>query len=555
MQIAETLNQGLRREFSIVIPADALAKRIDVRLAEVAKQIRMPGFRPGKVPQNLVRKMHGAALHGEALQEAINEGVQKLLTDRALRPAVQPQVDIDGEPAEGSDVAVKVSVEVLPTIEAVDTDGLALERLIVAADEAAIDEMLTRLASQQEKTEPAKATKKAADGDTVIIDFEGSVAGVPFEGGKGEGMRVKIGSGMLIPGFESQLVGAKANQQLTIEVTFPEDYGSADLAGKPASFAITVQGVEIPVETTIDDEFAKGLGIDSLAALKDILKDQIESETSQLTRTHMKRKLLDTLAARHSFEVPETMVTAEFDQIWAQLEQEVERAPDKDAARAEIEGERADYRRIAERRVRLGLLLSEIGSRGAINVSQAEMNRLIGQEAARYAPAEQQKVVRFFQENAMAAAQLRAPLYEDKVVDFLIGAADVTERAVSRAELEAAIEDEDETPGGHVHGPGCGHDHDEKPAKAAKPAKAKAAKEAAEAEPAAKPVKAKPAAAKAAAAPAKAEPAAAPAKAAKAKPAAAKAEEAPAKPAPKPAPKAAKEPAEKPAKKAAKKAD
>ncbi|GGI84521.1 trigger factor [Polymorphobacter multimanifer] len=482
MQIAETLNQGLRREFSCVIPAADIAKRVDVRLAEVSKQIRMPGFRPGKVPANLVRKMHGPALHGEAVQAAVSDGVQQLLGEKALRPAVQPQVDLEGDLVDGQDLSFKVALEILPTIESVNIDDLALEKLVVQSDEAAIAEMLARLATQQQKTEPAAAKYKAKTGDTVVIDFEGSVDGELFEGGKGEGMRVTIGSGMLIPGFEDQLVGTKANQELTIDVKFPEDYGSEALAGKPAQFKIMVQGVETPVETPIDDEFAKGLGIDSLDALKDILKDQIEAETSQLTRTHMKRKLLDTLAARHDFEVPETMVEGEFEQIWAQLEQEASRAEDPEAAKAEIEAERADYRRIAERRVRLGLLLSEIGNRGGITVSNAEMNRLIGQEATRYAPAEQQKVVKFFQENAMAAAQLRAPLYEDKVVDYLVGKAEVTERAVSRADLEAAIEDEDGSPaaGGHVHGPDCDHDHDHAPAKPAKKAKAKPAKAAEE---------------------------------------------------------------------------
>lgn len=487
MQIAETLNEGLRREFSLVIPAADVAARVEVRLKEVTKQIRMPGFRPGKVPANLVKKMHGPALHGEAVQAAVNEGVQKLLSEKQLRPAVQPQVDLEGEMAEGQDLSLKVALEILPTIEKVDIEGIALERLVVPADETAIGDMLERLASQQQKSEPAKATYKAKDGDTVVIDFEGRVDGTPFEGGKGEGMRVRLGSGMLIPGFEDQLVGVKANQSLTINVDFPADYGSEALAGKPATFDIVVQGVETPVETPIDDDFAKSLGIDSLDALKEILTDQIEAETAQLTRTHLKRKLLDTLAARHDFAVPETMVSGEFEQIWAQLEQEAARAADPEAAKAEIEGERDEYRRIAERRVRLGLLLSEIGAQAGITVSASEMNRLIGQEAARYAPSEQQKVVKFFQENSMAAAQLRAPLYEDKVVDHLVSKAEVTERHVSKADLEAAIEDEDETPA-HVHGPDCEHDHDHdhgeaKPA-AKKPAAKKAAAKKADAAPA-----------------------------------------------------------------------
>ena len=482
MQIAETLNQGLRREYSLVIPAAALAARIDARLAEVSKTIKMPGFRPGKVPPNLVRKMHGEALRGEALQAAVSDGVQQLLSENNLRPAAQPQVDLQGEIVDGGDVGFKIAMEILPTVEDVRIDDLALEKLIVGSDDTAMDAALQRLAGQAQRSEPAPAKHKARTGDTVIIDFEGRVEGELFDGGKGEAMRVTLGSGSLIPGFEDQLVGAKANDERTVKVTFPEDYNVAYLKGKPAEFAIVVQGVETPVDARFDDEFAKGFGIDSIDALKEILKDQLDNELESLTRTHMKRKLLDTLASRHDFDVPETMVDGEFDQIWAQLDQEAGNDADPEAARAQIETERGDYRRIAERRVRLGLLLSEIGQRNAITVTQPEMNRLIGQEAARY-PGEQAKVVKFFQENAMAAAQLRAPLYEDKVVDFLLARAEITERSVTRADLEAAIENEDETPGlaahgqvGHVHGPDCDHDHgDAKPAaKAKKAMKAKA---------------------------------------------------------------------------------
>ena len=322
MQIAETLNQGLRREYSLVIPAAALAARVDARLAEVSKTIRMPGFRPGKVPPNLVRKMHGEALRGEALQAAVNDGVQQLLTEHKLRPATQPTVDLDGDPAEGSDVGVKVAMEVLPTVDDVKIDGLELEKLIVGADDAAMDEALKRLAGQAARTEPAAPDYTAKTGDTVIIDFEGSVDGELFDGGKGEAMRVTIGTGQLIPGFEDQLVGAKANEERTVKVTFPEEYNVAYLKGKPAEFAIVVQGVETPIAAAMDDDFAKNFGIDSLDALKEILKDQLDAELGGLTRTHLKRKLLDTLASRHDFDVPESMVDGEFEQIWAQLDQE-----------------------------------------------------------------------------------------------------------------------------------------------------------------------------------------------------------------------------------------
>jgi trigger factor len=344
------------------------------------------------------------------------------------------------------------------------------------------------------------------------MDYEGRVDGEIFDGGKGEGMKITLGSGQLIPGFEDQLVGVKAGEARTVKVTFPTDYNVAYLKGKPAEFAVTVTAVESPKAVVIDDSLATGFGIESLDALKEILKDQVAAELGQLTRTHMKRKLLDNLASSHDFAVPESMVEAEFGQIWAQIEAEAESLDADD--KAKLEGDRGEYRRIAERRVRLGLLLSEIGQANGVQVSQAEMNRLIGQEANKY-PGQQQQVVKYFQETPMAAAQLRAPLYEDKVVDFLLSKAALVERIVTREALVAEIENEDETPV-HVHGPDCDHDHghDDKPAK--KPAKAKAVKApAAEADVAAAPaaVPAKPAAkAKAATT---TEPQAAPAKVAK----------------------------------------
>lgn len=491
MQIAETLNQGLKREFALTIPAADLARRVDARLAEVSKQVRMPGFRPGKVPANLVRKMHGPALRGEALQDAINEGVQQLLAERQLRPATQPSVDLAGDPKDGEDVGITVALEVLPNVDTMNIDDLALEKLVVPADDAALDAAVARLAASQARSEPAPEGHAAANGDTVVMDFEGRVDGELFDGGAGKGMSVTLGSGQLIPGFEAQLVGVTAGETRTVNVNFPDDYGVAYLKGRAAEFTVTVEAVQTPVEQAVDDAFAQSLGLDSLDALKEILKDQLEAELNQLSRTHLKRQLLDLLAARHDFEVPPSMVEAEFGQIWEQLEREAAGEADPAAARATLDAERDDYRRIAERRVRLGLLLSEVGQRNKIVVTSQEMNRLIAQEAARY-PGEQQKVVKFFQENAGAAAQLRAPLYEDKVVDFLLSGATLNERSVSRAELEAAIEADEHghvVGHDHVHGPDCDHDHDhhhhhdhghdhgvtaEAPAKPKRKAKAKA---------------------------------------------------------------------------------
>lgn len=444
MRIAETLNEGLKREYSVTIGAEELAAKVDAQLAQVAKQIRMPGFRPGKVPLNLVKKMHGAALRNDALKEAVNEGVQQVVTEHALRPAMQPVVDV-ASAEEGADVALTVALEVLPVIDAPKIDGIVLEKLVVEPTEEEIEGALKRLASQQKAFAPAPEGHKAASGDLVVIDFAGTVDGVAFDGGTGTGMRVELGAGQLIPGFDEQLTGIAAGESRDIKVTFPEDYGVDTLRGQAAVFAVTATGVEVAPPVAIDDSLASNLGIETLDALKEILKEQLGSELAQLTRTHLKRKLLDQLAANHDFAVPEAMVAAEFDAIWQQV------------AAESSEEDRADYRRIAERRVRLGLLLSEIGQANGVQVTQAEMNRLIGQEAAKY-PGQQQQVVKYFQENPMAAAQLRAPLYEDKVVDFLIGKAEQIERKVTRAELVAEIESDDETPV-HVHGPDCDHDH------------------------------------------------------------------------------------------------
>jgi trigger factor len=475
MQTVETLNEGLKRAFRITIPAGDIDARVDQELKKVAPQIRMPGFRPGKVPANLIRKMHGASLQAQALQEAVQDGVQQLLSEQRIRPAMQPAVALEEGGDQGKDAVVTVEVEALPDVPEAKIEGLKIERLTVEAGDEAIDQAVMRLAEGQKSFDPAPAKHAAEMGDLVIMDFEGKVDGEPFDGGKGEGMSVELGSGRLIPGFEDQLVGAKANQELTISVTFPADYNVDYLKGRAATFDILVNEVQTPRPMKADDEFAKSMGLEGIGQLRDLLKAQVEQELNGLTRTHMKRQLLDQLAAAHDFPVPETMVEAEFEQIWQQLEHEASHEEDPAAARAEMEKERGDYRAIAERRVRLGLLLSEIGQKNGVQISQQEMNQLIMQAAQQYKPEERQRFAEYINNEPMAAAQLRAPLFEDKVVDHLFATAEISERAVSRADLEAAIESEE----GHVHGPGCGHDHHDhgaKPKKAAakKPAAKKA---------------------------------------------------------------------------------
>jgi trigger factor len=461
MQTVETLNEGLKRGYTLTIPAGDIAAKIDAEVKRAAPTIKMPGFRPGKVPANLIKKMHGPALERDALNTAVQEGVQALMAEKQLRPAMQPQVELTEDYEAGKDVAVNVALEVLPQVPAPSIEGLALERLQVEATPEEIDAQLTRFAAQQKSFTDAAEGHPAVEGDQVVVDFVGKTEdGVAFPGGTGTDMAVELGAGRLIPGFEDQLEGVKVGEQRTLNVTFPKDYGEKSLAGKPATFDITVKAVKVPGESAIDDDFAKTLGLDSLDKLRELFKGQIEQELNGLTRTHMKRKLLDQLAEGHDFAVPPSMVDAEFQQIWQQLEHEASHEADPTAALAEMEKDRDDYRAIAERRVRLGLLLSEIGQKNGIEVSAQEMQRLAMQAAQQYAPKDRERFIEYIQQDAVAAAQLRAPLYEDKVVDFLFDKATVTDRSVTREELEAAIEAEDDGgPKPHVHGPDCGHDH------------------------------------------------------------------------------------------------
>jgi trigger factor len=470
IKTVETENEGLKRAFMLTIPAADIEARVDQEVKRIAPQIRMPGFRPGKVPPNLIRKMHGDSLRGDALQGAVQDGVQQLLSEQRIRPALQPQVELDQGYAPGKDAEVRVSLEALPDVPAPSIEGLKLERLTVEPDEAAVDEQVRQLASQSKRWEDAAKKHAAALGDLVIMDFDGKIDGKAFDGGKGEDMSVELGSGQLIPGFEDQLVGARAGDKREIKVTFPDDYPAENLKGKEATFAVAVKGVKTSGETRIDDEFAKSLGLTDLDQLKGLIRDQQVQELNGLTRTHMKRQLLDQLASRHDFAVPPSMVDAEYENILAQLKHEASHEADPAAALKEIEAEADDYRKIAERRVRLGLLLSEIGGANGVDVTEQEMNRLIMQAASQYQPKDRETFIRYIQQEPMAAAQLRAPLYEDKVVDFLFGKAEISDRTATRAELEADLESEE----GHVHGPGCGHDHVHAAPKAKKaPAKGK----------------------------------------------------------------------------------
>ena len=519
MQIVETTNDGLKRAYSVKIFASDIAERIEGEVKRMAPQVRMPGFRPGKVPANLVKKMHGPALHQDALNTTIREAMDKLVVEQKLRPAMQPQVKLEEGYEQGKDAELSVSLEVLPQVAAPSLEGLKLDKLVVPVSEAEVDEAVARIAAGQKSFTDAKKGKKAENGDQVVCDFVGKLKGEPFEGGSAKDQAIELGAGRLIPGFEDQLVGVKAGEERQITVTFPEDYPAKPLKGQVATFDVTVHTVKEAGETVIDEDFAKNLGLQSLEQLRGLMRGQLEQELAGLTRTQMKRALLDQLAAGHDFDVPPSMVEAEFQQIWAQLENEASREEDPAAALKEIEAEKDDYHAIAVRRVRLGLLLSEIGQANAVEVTNQEMSMLVTQASQQYRPEERQRFAEYIQSDPMAAAQLRAPLYEDKVVDFLFAKAEVTEREVTREVLQEAIESEEGVSGGHVHGPDCGHDHGPgaKPAKkvaakkaaAKKPAAEQAAAERAEAEAAPVEVKSakKPASKKAEAVPAEAEPA------------------------------------------------
>lgn len=523
MQIVETTNEGLKRAYTLTITADEIATRVDNEVKRIAPQVRMAGFRPGKVPANLVKKMHGDALHSDALNTTLRESVDELMREKELRPALQPQVELGEGYEQGKDAQVTVALEILPTIETPSIEGLKLERLTVPVSDEQVDESLANLAQNQKSFTDAPKARKAVDGDQLMVDFVGKLDGEVFEGGSAENQPIELGSGRLIPGFEDQLVGVKTGQEKTIEVTFPDDYPAEHLKGKTATFDVTVHAVKIPGETTVNEEFAKTLGLESLDKLKELLRGQLEQELSGLTRTQMKRSLLDQLAAGHDFAVPPSMVEAEFEQIWAQLEAEAAKEEDPEAALKEIEAEKDDYRTISERRVRLGLLLSEIGQANDVVVSDQEMQMLLAQAAQQYRPEERERFAEYVRNTPMAAAQLRAPLYEDKVVDFLFDKAEIADREVTREELEAAIEADESVEAEKKKAP-------VKKAPAKKPAAKKTAAEKtpAKSAPAKKPAAksaAKPAAKKAPAAKAEAKPAAkkAPAKKPAAKKAPAKA--------------------------------
>lgn len=434
MQVTQTATDGLKREFKVVVPAGSIEDKVANRLEDLGRTIRMPGFRPGKVPMTLLRKRYGPSVMGEVLEAAVNDATRQAMTDHNLRPAMQPKIEITSY-AEGKDLEFTVALETLPEITPADFSTIELERPVAEVPEEEIDKTLDRLAAGREGSEPAPEGRKAQEGDIAVIDFLGKVDGVAFEGGKGEDYSLKLGSGTFIPGFEQQIVGAGAGDQVTVKVSFPSDYGHAPLAGKEAEFDVTVKEIRVAVPAAIDDELAKSLGMDDLDALRKAVRDQIERQYASLSRNHLKRRLLDALAERHDFEVPQVMADMEFDAIWKQIEESKQAGKldpeDQDKSEEDL---KAEYRKIAERRVRLGLLLSEVGQKAEITVTQEDLNRAIVAEAGRF-PGQEHMVFRYFQENQDAMNSLRAPIFEEKVIDYIIELAKVADRPVSIEEL------------------------------------------------------------------------------------------------------------------------
>jgi trigger factor len=439
MNVTETAHEGLSRTWRVVVPATEIGANVDRRLAEISKTIKLPGFRPGKVPLSLVKKRYGSSVMGEVLEKTVQDSSSQLLQEKEVRPALEPKIEVVSF-EEGADLEYTMAVEALPDIEPADLSDVKLERVVASVEDKAVDESIERIASNNKSFEPVKKKRAAKKGDQLVIDFAGKVDGEARPGMDGQDYPLELGTGAFIPGFEDQLIGIKPDETKTIEITFPEQYHAAELAGKKAEFEVTAKELRAPVKTEIDDEFAKKLGLTDLEALKKLARDQIEGEYGRLTRLKLKRSLMDALAERHHFPVPQGMVDLEFEAIWKQVQPEL---TEEEKAKPEDEV-KADYRAIAERRVRLGLLLSEIGKRNSVQVTQEELNRGLIAEARRF-PGQEREVLEAYRNNPRALDALRAPIYEDKVVDHILGTVTLTDRSVTPEEL--AREDEETVAG------------------------------------------------------------------------------------------------------------
>ena len=437
MQVTETLNQGLKRGFTVVVPADELETKRAARLSELGRGMNLKGFRPGKVPMAIVKQRYGTAVTGEVLEQTVNDATRDLMSERGLRQATQPKVELlrGAEPGGAGDLEFTLELELLPEIAQPDLSQLSLTRLKAEPDPDTVNKALADIARRQRSFETIDEVRGAAQGEVLTVDFVGSTDGVPFQGGTANDVNVELGGQGFIPGFAEQLEGLQPGETRTIEVTFPADYQATELAGKEASFVVTAKALKRPVEPEINDDLAKQIGFEGLEQVREALAGQVRQEYDQLSRMRIKRELLDQLAGQTTFDAPEGMVETEFAAIWSRVEQDLKAGKlDEEDKDKDEDTLRADYRRIAERRVKLGLLLAEIGRTNGVTVSNDEMVRAMRAEASRY-PGQEAQVIEFFRKNPQAAETLRGPIFENKVVDYVLELAQVEDKVVTPEEL------------------------------------------------------------------------------------------------------------------------
>ncbi|MBM3506351.1 MAG: trigger factor [Alphaproteobacteria bacterium] len=441
MQVTETNAEGLRREFKIVVEARDLTDRMTARLDRLSHSANMPGFRPGKVPKTLLKQRFGKALLGEVLDETVSTSSQAAIAERSLRLATQPRVEIKAFD-EGKDLEYTLAFEIMPEFDPGDIAKLEAERWVAEPSEKDINAAMQRLAQGQRKFGPAPEGHNAKKGDLLTIDFVGTVDGVEFEGGKAEGARVELGTGQFIPGFEDQLVGAEVGGKVQIKATFPSDYGVRFLAGREGLFDTTVKEIKIPEEPKVDDDLAKALGLENLDGVRTAVKEQLQKDFGAVSRRRLKRSVLDQLSNMHSFEVPPGLVDAEFAVIWGEVDAARKRGQHEPGDEGKSEDElKEQYKKLATRRVRLGLVLAEVGRRNNIAVTSEEIERAITQQAARF-PGQEKAIYAYFRNNPQSVDQLRGPILEDKVIDFIVGTAKVSDKKVTPEELLDESEDE-----------------------------------------------------------------------------------------------------------------
>ena len=447
MQVTETLAEGLKHEFKISVPASDLDAKAGAKLVDLKDKVRINGFRPGKVPVSHLKKVYGRSVMAETIDQTIRDTNTQIFTDRGFRLATEPKITMPTEEKEveellagKTDLTYTVAIEVVPTIQLADFKSFSVEKPVVDVSDNDISDAIKRIADHSRPYSAKTEGAKAENGDRVTINFTGRIDGTPFEGGTGEAIQVVIGTGQFIPGFEEQLIGIGVGETRTLKVGFPKNYASEKLAGQPAEFETTATAIEVPGETTIDDEFAKTLGLESLDKLKEAARERLVSEFAGATRQRVKRALLDRLDESHRFEAPPSLVAEEFNLMWNSIKAEMESSGKSFADESTTEeAAKEEYQKIADRRVRLGLVLSEIGEKNKITVTDDEVSRAVI-ERARQMPGREKEVWDYYRNNANALAQLRAPIYEDKVVDFILELATVTEKKVSREDL---FKDED----------------------------------------------------------------------------------------------------------------